>query len=246
MVATTGSRLLPVEALESLRTLLLPQAFIVTPNIPEALLLSSSPDTSHATTQASITDVEDLVALARKVKALGPQWVLVKGGHAPFRKDGTRASSDDDGISSSSSSKEIVVDILLGPSGEVTRFTNEYQDSRNTHGTGCSLASAIASNLALGQQPVDAVGAAIRYIEAGIRTAPGYGRGNGPLNHFHSVHTLPFAPYVLSLPLLFFRPRPRSQYLSRCRGKKEERRGLLRLAAYLYRQRDSSGIGYRD
>jgi len=193
MVATTGSRLLPAEALDSLRTLLLPRAFIVTPNIPEALLLASSSTSSSSSSgsdnekqQTKVSTIADLETLARQVQAHGPQYVLVKGGHAPFQRDGTLAESDGD--------KHIVVDVLLGPDGNITHFTNEYQDSKNTHGTGCSLASAVASNLALGSAPVDAVRAAIRYVEAGIRTAPGLGQGNGPLNHFHSVSVLPFAP----------------------------------------------------
>lgn len=193
MVATTGSRLLPSEALDSLRTLLLPQAFIVTPNIPEALLLaspsSSSPTASNDDTeqpQTQVNAIADLETLARKVQAHGPQYVLVKGGHAPFNRDGVLAESDGD--------KHIVVDVLLGPDGKITRFTNEYQDSRNTHGTGCSLASAIASNLALGLAAIDAVRAAVGYVEVGIRMAPGLGQGNGPLNHFHSMNVLPFAP----------------------------------------------------
>jgi hydroxymethylpyrimidine/phosphomethylpyrimidine kinase len=111
--------------------------------------------------------------------------VLVKGGHVPFKKDGT--------IATTAAEKELVVDVLYGE-GQTTRIVNAYQESRNTHGTGCSLASAIASNIAKGLSPVESVKAACRYIEAAIRTAPGYGEGNGPLNHFHSTYALPFAP----------------------------------------------------
>ncbi|KAI0435217.1 Rapamycin-insensitive companion of mTOR, N-term-domain-containing protein [Xylaria sp. FL1042] len=183
MVATTGAELLPAKAVHELRTLLLPLTFILTPNIPEAkLLLANSGDEAGG----DIRRPEDLEDLARKLRALGPRWVLVKGGHVPFTRDGMAATSDLE--------REIVVDVLLGPEGDVTRFESPYVDSRNTHGTGCSLAAAIAANLARGMSAVDAARAACWYVEAGIRTAPGYGRGNGPLNHFHSTYMLPFAP----------------------------------------------------
>ncbi|KAI2626484.1 Phosphomethylpyrimidine kinase-domain-containing protein [Hypoxylon sp. NC1633] len=192
MVATTGAQLLPSNAVNELRTLLLPQTFILTPNIPEAKLLLShvsgeTPDIQH---------VGDLEVIARKVLQLGPKWVLIKGGHVPFKKDGSVATTHEE--------RELVVDLLLGE-GQATRVESPYIDSKNTHGTGCSLASAIASNLSRGLNPVEAVRAACRYVEAGIRYAPGYGKGNGPLNHFHSISTLPFTPdhfidYLLERP----------------------------------------------
>ncbi|GAP89316.1 putative phosphomethylpyrimidine kinase [Rosellinia necatrix] len=182
MVATTGARLLPADAVNELRTLLLPLAFILTPNIPEAKLLVADSDEALQDVQ----HVEDLENLARQLQKLGPKWVLVKGGHVPFRKDATAAVSLEE--------REIIVDVLIGPDGQVTRIESPYIDSKNTHGTGCSLAAAIAANLAKGFETIDAVRAASRYIEAAIRTAPGYGKGCGPLNHFHSTYMLPFAP----------------------------------------------------
>ncbi|KAI1375948.1 Phosphomethylpyrimidine kinase-domain-containing protein [Hypoxylon crocopeplum] len=192
MVATTGAQLLPSQAVNELRTLLLPQAFILTPNIPEAKLLLS--DSGSQTIE--IRNADDLEVIARKVLELGPKWVLIKGGHVPFKKDGSVATTPEE--------REIVVNLLLGE-GHATRIESPYIDSKNTHGTGCSLASAIASNLSRGLKPVDAVKAACRYVEAGIKYAPGYGRGSGPLNHFHSVLILPFAPghfieYLLERP----------------------------------------------
>jgi hydroxymethylpyrimidine kinase/phosphomethylpyrimidine kinase len=182
MVATTGAVLLPPEAVKDMRTLLFPQTFLVTPNIPEAKLLLS--DAGKGSVE--INCVEDLEKLARITKGeLGPEWVLIKGGHVPFKKDGTIAVTPEE--------RERMVDVLFGE-GKITRIEGTYQHSKNTHGTGCSLASAIASNLANGQHPVEAVRAACQYVEAGIRTALGYGSGNGPLNHFHSNCTLPFAP----------------------------------------------------
>ncbi|KAI1757771.1 Rapamycin-insensitive companion of mTOR, N-term-domain-containing protein [Xylaria castorea] len=182
MVATSGAQLLPAKAVNELRTLLLPLAFILTPNIPEAKLLL----TNSSETLQDVQRVEDLENLARQLRALGPEWVLVKGGHAPFKKDGTAATSPEQ--------REIIVDVLLGPDENAIRIESPYIDSKNTHGTGCSLASAIAANLARGLETIDAVRAACQYIEAAIRTAPGYGKGHGPLNHFHSTYMLPFAP----------------------------------------------------
>lgn len=181
MIATTGAQLLPSKAVNELRTLLLPQAFIVTPNIPEAKLLIS--DSGRG--DIDIQRVEDLEVIAQKVLELGPRWVLVKGGHVPFKRDGSVATTPEE--------RQIIVDLLAGE-GQTLRIQSPYIESTNTHGTGCSLASAIASNLSMGLKPAEAVKAACRYVEAGIKYAPGYGKGNGPINHFHSIQTLPFAP----------------------------------------------------
>lgn len=187
MIATTGSELLPSTGLAMLRKLLLPIAYILTPNIPEARLLLADAGVGHI----PIGRVEDLEKIAQAVKGLGPKWVLVKGGHCPFKKNGEVAKEEEE--------KERVVDVLVGSDGEggeeeVVWVESPYYKTRHTHGTGCSLASAIASNLAKGMKITKAVKAACRYVEAGIKSAPGLGQGNGPLNHFHSVYTLPFAP----------------------------------------------------
>ncbi|KAI0180253.1 Phosphomethylpyrimidine kinase-domain-containing protein [Hypoxylon sp. FL1284] len=192
MIATTGAQLLPSKAVSELRTLLLPQTFIVTPNIPESKLLLSDGGKGSIDLQ----HVDDLEVIAHKVLELGPKWVLVKGGHVPFKKDGSVATTPEE--------RQIIVDLLAGE-GQTLRIESPYIESTNTHGTGCSLASAIASNLSVGLKPVEAVKAACRYVEAGIKYAPGYGRGNGPIDHFHSTQTLPFAPgrfvdYLLERP----------------------------------------------
>ncbi|KAI9740716.1 MAG: hypothetical protein M1818_004681 [Claussenomyces sp. TS43310] len=181
MVATSGAQLLPRAAVSELRKNLLSMTTVFTPNVPEAKILLSDAG-------KEVSDpvcIDDLIALAKSVQSLGPKYVLVKGGHLPFRKDGTVAVEEVE--------KELMVDILYGD-GVVVRMDTPYQRSTNTHGTGCSLASAIASNLANGLAVPHAVKAACRYVEAGIRTAPGLGRGNGPINHFHSNYILPFAP----------------------------------------------------
>ncbi|RDL35139.1 Ribokinase-like protein [Venustampulla echinocandica] len=207
MISTSGSHLLPGDAVRELRMEILPQATILTPNLPEAMdLLSQSGKPAQ-----DPKSVDELVEIAKSVQSLGPRYVLVKGGHLPFKKDGNVAETDEE--------RAVTIDILYGD-GYVTRIENVYQDTKNTHGTGCSLAceqetlntassltltAAIASNLARGMQMVQAVTSACRYVQAGIKTASDLGHGNGPINHFHSTYTLPFAPghfveYLLNRP----------------------------------------------
>lgn len=181
MVATTGARLLPEAAVKTLCKNLLPQTFLLTPNIPEANLIIKESGRSPV----EVHDLEGLKRLAASLHELGVKYVLLKGGHVPLTSDHQVAKTSD--------SREIVVNVLHGE-GVCQVIESAYQDSKNTHGTGCSLASAIACNLAFGQQISTAVRAACRYVDAGIRSSPGLGKGNGPLNHFHSLQTLPFAP----------------------------------------------------
>lgn len=126
-MSTSGSVLLPQDAIRELRDHLLPLSTIVTPNVPEAVLLLSDAG-MHVEEPKSAAD---LVEIAKKVKNLGPDFVLIKGGHLPLKKDGTIASTDVE--------KEIVVDVLYGQ-GVVTKMQSPFQISKNTHGTGCSLA----------------------------------------------------------------------------------------------------------
>ncbi len=181
MVSTSGAQLLPGDAVRVLRERLLPMTTVLTPNIPEATLLLRDAD-HHAKTPKSL---EEAKALAKQVYELGPKAVLLKGGHIPLTKDYSRPASKAD--------LSIVVDILYDGS-EYTLVEAEYSNSKNTHGTGCSLASAVAANLATGKDMRMAVRDACRYVEAGIKTSKDLGRGNGPINHFHSTYHLPFAP----------------------------------------------------
>lgn len=127
MVSTSGSQLLPKEAVRELREHLLPLSTILTPNVPEAKLLLS--DAGFPTDDPK--NVEDLINTAKAVQSLGPKHVLVKGGHLPFKKDGSVAKTE--------SERELMIDILYGQ-GVVTKIETAYQKSKNTHGTGCSLA----------------------------------------------------------------------------------------------------------
>lgn len=156
MVAKGGHALLESSAVASLKARLVGRARIITPNLPEAAALAG--------------DDGDGGSLARRVLALGPQAVLLKGGHG---------AGDD------------VTDILLETGAEPETFVSPRLKTRHTHGTGCTLASAIATGLAQGLALRAAVVRARAYVLEAIRTAPGYGKGHGPLNHGHTVR--PFA-----------------------------------------------------
>jgi hydroxymethylpyrimidine/phosphomethylpyrimidine kinase / thiaminase len=196
MVSTSGSRLLPLDAIEHVRTNLLPMTTILTPNIPEAKLLLENAGVAASEPQ----NVDDMVSLARQVKGLGSKAVLLKGGHLPFTSERIRASPSGDDAS-------IVIDILVYSADnkeeedEVVLTETEFLTSKNTHGTGCSLASAIAANLARGSDLKTSVRAAIKYVEAGIKYSVDMGQGSGPINHFHSLYNMPFAPYVFPIKL---------------------------------------------
>src|SRR5450432_1469932 len=140
MVSTSGAQLLPEAAVMQLRSRLLPMTTILTPNVPEARLLLS--DAGQEIQEPK--SVEDLILIAKAVQALGPKYVLVKGGHLPFKKDGTIASKE--------SEKELMVDVLYG-NGNILRIDSQYQKTRNTHGTGCSLACQFQKQRSPGEMP---------------------------------------------------------------------------------------------
>ncbi|KAF4119743.1 hydroxymethylpyrimidine/phosphomethylpyrimidine kinase / thiaminase, partial [Geosmithia morbida] len=192
MVSTSGTTLLPNEATEELIKHLLPLTTILTPNVPEAKLIAIQAGVSPPG-PGQLRSVADLETLARTIQSLGPRWVLLKGGHLPLRKGDLTAVVEGDG--DDDEKEKVVVDVLVGPGdADVVRVQSPWQKTTSTHGTGCSLASAIACGLSNGLEMTDAVRSACRYVEAGIKTAPGLGGGNGPLNHFHSLYILPFAP----------------------------------------------------
>jgi hydroxymethylpyrimidine/phosphomethylpyrimidine kinase len=156
MVATSGDRLLAVEAIAALRRALIPRALVVTPNLHEAAALTDLP---LARNEA------EMEAQARQILSLRPRAVLIKGGHG-------------DGAES--------VDLLVSAT-EVIRLAAPRINTRNTHGTGCALSSAIAAGLAKGLDLVAAARAAKVYVTAAIAAADKIkvGHGHGPLNHFY-------------------------------------------------------------
>jgi hydroxymethylpyrimidine/phosphomethylpyrimidine kinase len=129
-----------------------PLAALVTPNIPEAEVL----------TGLRVRGVDDLPRLADALLTLGPSAVLVKGGHLEGDE---------------------IVDLLRTADGAEHRFTGPRIHTRSTHGTGCTLSSAIATGLAEGLTLESSVARARRYVQRALETAPGIGSGHGPLNH---------------------------------------------------------------
>jgi hydroxymethylpyrimidine kinase/phosphomethylpyrimidine kinase len=127
MISTSGSQLLPEVAVSTLIKELLPLTMILTPNLPEAKLLLKTANISYKDPE----NVDDIIDIAKKIQDLGPKYVLVKGGHLPLTK-GRLVSKD-------KADRDVVLNVLYGE-GEVTMMETGYQDSRNTHGTGCSLA----------------------------------------------------------------------------------------------------------
>ena len=127
MVSTTGAQLLSQDAVRNLREQMLPLATVLTPNVPEAksLLQNAGQEISDPQT------LDDIVDIAKAVHRLGPKHVLVKGGHLPLTKDRRISSRDAD--------KHTVVDILYDGT-TTTLIESDYINSKNTHGTGCSLA----------------------------------------------------------------------------------------------------------
>ncbi|SCA56809.1 Hydroxymethylpyrimidine/phosphomethylpyrimidine kinase [Candidatus Terasakiella magnetica] len=158
IVAKGGASLLAQEAMAALKTRLIPRATMLTPNVPEA----------EALTGISVMTADDMAKAAEKLFELGPKAVLMKGGHL-----------DETG--------EQVTDYLFEAGGGSHHFSGKRIQSRHTHGTGCTTASAIACGIAQGLTVVESVQRAKDYVFEAIRTAPGYGSGHGPLNHGHTV-----------------------------------------------------------
>lgn len=128
MVSTSGSILLDSACISSLIKLLVPRSEIITPNVYEAReILKAAGDVEGANLE--ISSLEDFVGLAKKLKRLGSEWVLLKGGHIAFR----------DGIAVSSGENASVCDILTDGM-QVHIVQGPFSQSKNTHGTGCSLA----------------------------------------------------------------------------------------------------------
>jgi len=154
MISKTGFKLLKDEAIETLREELLPEARLITPNVHEAELLSDV---------GGIESVADLRAAAAALLETGPEAVLVKGGHL---------SEEDEAVD------------VLADGDEVHVVSAPRIDTRHTHGTGCTYASAIAANLAKGHSLHTTVERAKRYVTGAIRHALPLGHGRGPTNHF--------------------------------------------------------------
>lgn len=152
MISKSGYSLLKPEAKENLIKYLIPMAYIVTPNVPEA----------EEITGIKIETEEDMKKVGEKILELGPKYVLMKGGHL----------------------EGDAVDVLMGKDlFEV--YKSERIDKKNTHGTGCTISSAITSHLALGYDIKEAVRLSKEYITEAIKYSFDIGHGVGPVHHFY-------------------------------------------------------------
>ncbi|MFI3331095.1 MAG: bifunctional hydroxymethylpyrimidine kinase/phosphomethylpyrimidine kinase [Rikenellaceae bacterium] len=156
MVATSRDKLVDDTAAQSIIREIMPYAELVTPNIPEAEYISG----------VEIQSLDDFNLAAEKILSLGAKSVLIKGGH--------------------SEQNNSITDRLFCGKNHVEEFVYPFVDSKNTHGTGCSLSSSIASYLAHGEDIIGAVSKADDYLHKALEAAKDYslGKGHGPVNHF--------------------------------------------------------------
>ena len=155
MVAKGGEKLIDDKAIKFIKTKLLKKAYLITPNIPEAEVL----------TGLKIKDKKDMILAGRQLLKLGAKNVMIKGGHLKSKK---------------------VNDIFLNNS-DLKIFVSLRYNTKNTHGTGCTLSSAITTFLSCGKSIKNACYLGIKYVNSAILTNPKYGKGHGPINHLNSM-----------------------------------------------------------
>ena len=156
MVAKGGHKLLDDKAIKSLKLKLINRVMLITPNIPEAEIL----------TNTKIRNNEDMIYAANKLMEFGAKNILIKGWHLDT---------------------EFVQDIFVNKS-EIKIFKNHRYKTKNTHGTGCTLSSAITTFLSCGKPIKKSCELGIKYVNSGIRTNPKYGKSHGPINHLHTIN----------------------------------------------------------
>lgn len=154
MIGKHGARLVSANAREAIAGRLVPRAYLVTPNLEEAEVL----------TGIEMSGIETMRVAAARLCDMGAKAALVKGGHLPGRP----------------------IDVLFA-NGEWHEFDGERIQTRHTHGTGCTYSAAIAAELAHGLELPAAIARAKKFMTEAIRTAPGLGRGSGPLNHHAEI-----------------------------------------------------------
>ena len=155
MVAKSGAKLINNEAIQILKKKLIKQVTLITPNIPEAEVL----------TGVKIKNKKDIILAANKLINLGAKNVLIKGGHLKSKT---------------------VEDIFLNKS-DFKIFVSSRHNTKNTHGTGCTLSSAITTFFSCGKSIKKACDLGIKYVNSAILTNPKYGKGHGPINHLNSM-----------------------------------------------------------
>ena len=155
MVAKGGANLINSSAIKTLKSKLIKKTFLITPNIPEAEVLSG----------IKINTLNDAKIAGKILLNLGAKNVLIKGGHQNSNE---------------------VKDVYLNR-GEIIVFKNKRIKTRNTHGTGCTLSSAIATFLSCGKPLKTSCELGIKYVNQAIKSSLNYGKGHGPINHLHSI-----------------------------------------------------------
>ena len=155
MVAKGGSRLISDKAISLMKKKLLKKIILITPNLPEAEILSG----------IKINTKEDMIFAANKLIKLGVPNVLIKGGHFKTKK---------------------VHDIFVNKN-EIKIFSSNRLNTRNTHGTGCTLSTAITSFFSCGKPLKKSCELGIKYVNSAILTNPKFGKGHGPINHLNSI-----------------------------------------------------------
>jgi len=155
MVTTSGIKLINNNAINFLKKKLIKEVNLITPNIPEAEIL----------TNVKIKTVEDMIVAIKKIIKNGGKNVLLKGGHLKSDK---------------------CVDIFAN-NKEIKMFINKRYSSKNTHGTGCTLASAVATHYSCGKTLKKSCSLSIKYVNECIKSAPNFGKGNGPINHINNI-----------------------------------------------------------
>ena len=155
MVAKGGANLIDNKAIDILKNKLIKKVSLITPNIPEAEVL----------TKTKIKNIEDMTYAANKLLSFGAKNVLVKGGHL---------------------NTKTIQDLFVSKS-EIAIIKNKKISTKNTHGTGCTLSSAIATYFACGKTLKKSCELSIKYVNQAISSRPGYGKGHGPINHLHNI-----------------------------------------------------------
>ena len=155
MVAKGGTKLINNKAIDEIKKKLMKKILLITPNIPEAELL----------TNTKINSLNDMIKAGQLLINFGANNVLIKGGHLKSNE---------------------INDILLNKK-IIKIFKNKKYKSKNTHGTGCTLSSAIATNLSCGKDLIKSCEQGIKYVNEAIKSNLNYGKGNGPINHLNSI-----------------------------------------------------------
>ena len=157
MVAKGGTKLINSSAVMYIKDRLIKHILLITPNIPEAEIL----------TRTKIKSPNDMIKAGKILVSLGAKNVLIKGGHL-------------------NSKKKVMYDVLINKK-IIKVFKSKKYSSKNTHGTGCTLSSAIATYLSCGKDLIKSCELGIKYVNEAIKSNINLGKGNGPINHLNSI-----------------------------------------------------------